>query len=86
MGKFGLIGLILAPTVGERIWGSCIIAFLLRIVVLRLGGARTVRHRLQPFFIGVFIGAIAGHVVMMGYSAYLLSQGIEEVFKWKAVP
>jgi len=80
------VGFILAPTVGGRIWGSCIIAFLLRIVVLRLGGARTVRRRLQPFFIGVFLGAVIGHLVMMGYSSYLLSQGIEEVFKWKAAP
>lgn len=64
------------------IWGSCLVAAVIRWVVVRLGSATTVRNKLQPFFVGVFLGCVAGHVLLFLHSAYLQSQGVERVFQW----
>ncbi len=68
------------------IWGSCLTAWVLRFMVLRMGGAHTVRTKLQPTFVGVFIGAVFGHMILMAHAAYLRSQGILETFNWGVSP
>jgi len=55
----------------DFVWGSCLVALVLRFAVLKLGGATTVRTKLQPLFIGVFLGAIASMVVLGVLAAYL---------------
>jgi hypothetical protein len=42
----------------NRVWGSVLLAWLLRFTVLRLGGAVTVRERLLPFAAGLIVAAI----------------------------
>lgn len=39
-------------------WGTLLIAWLIRYIVLKIGGARAVRTKLQPFFIGAFVGCV----------------------------
>ncbi len=59
---FHPVGVILGPSaILDYVWGSCLIAAVIRFSVLRLGGAVTVRQKLLPFFIGVFISAVTAH-------------------------
>ncbi len=39
-------------------WGSLLFAWAIRMLVLKTGGATAVTRKLQPFFLGVFIGCI----------------------------
>ena len=80
---FHPIGFILSTSwLAQIAWGSCLVAWTARLVVLKLGGAATVRTKLQPFFVGVFLGALAGSMVMLASAGYLQSQGVERVFRW----
>ncbi len=39
-------------------WGTLLVAWAIRYAVLKIGGARAVRSKLQPFFIGAFVGCV----------------------------
>ena len=43
-------------------WGTLLIAWAIRYAVLKIGGARAVRNKMQPFFTGVFAGCVAAIV------------------------
>jgi hypothetical protein len=80
---FHPVGILFSAThMAQLIWGSCLVAWFLRVLVLRFGGAATVRRKLQPFFVGVFVGAVIGSGLVAIHSAYLMEQGMAEVFRW----
>ena len=80
---FHPVGILVGYTsVGNMIWGSCLVAWALRMVVLHFGGAATVRKRLQPFFVGVFVGTIAAHVILMAHAAVLQARGVDQIMNW----
>lgn len=57
---FHPLGFLLAPSHlndGAN-WGTLLIAWLIRLIVLKVGGAHAVRTKLQPFFVGVFVGCL----------------------------
>lgn len=54
-----------------NLWGSLLAAWAIRFTVLKLGGAATVRNRLFPFFIGVFVAAVLAQLIFCGANAYL---------------
>jgi hypothetical protein len=54
----------------QKLWGSFLAAYLLRLTVLRLGGAATVREKLIPAAIGIFLGALVGHGLHIAGNAY----------------
>jgi hypothetical protein len=58
-------------SLGERVWGSCLVAWMIRSLVLKLGGAVTVRNKLLPFFVGVFLGAVASYMVLFALNGYI---------------
>ncbi|MBC2602541.1 DUF6785 family protein [Puniceicoccus vermicola] len=62
------------------LWGSILAAWLLRLIVVKLGGAETVRTKLLPFFAGVFIASVLALLLNAIYAAYLRSQGVEIIF------
>lgn len=71
------IGLLLAPTHlndGAN-WGTLLIAYLIRLTVLKVGGARAVREKLTPFAIGLFVGCIAGIAVFTVVNAVFSAGG-----------
>ena len=39
-------------------WGTLLTAWLIRFATLKIGGARAVRDKLLPFFIGAFAGCM----------------------------
>jgi len=64
----------------DYIWGSALAAWVVRSAVLRLGGAATVRNKLQPFFVGVFLGAAFCYALLGAHAVYLRSIGIDKIF------
>ncbi len=54
-----------------NLWGSLLAAWAIRFTVLKLGGAATVRNRLFPFFIGVFLAAVLAQALLFGVNTYL---------------
>jgi len=66
------------------IWGSCLAAWCIRLTVLKLGGASTVRDRLRPFFIGFFLAAALSQLLFSVHAGFLASSGIENVYR--AIP
>ena len=64
----------------DYIWGSALTAWAVRSIVLRLGGAATVRNKLQPVFVGVFLGAVLAYLLLGIHAAYLRSIGIDKIY------
>jgi hypothetical protein len=80
---FHPIGFMLGSTVGgfiEYVWGSLLAAWVIRFVVLKLGGAVTVREKLQPIFVGVFVGAALAYLCLGAHAVYLKSVGIDKIY------
>ncbi|NBD35732.1 MAG: hypothetical protein GVY30_07000 [Chloroflexi bacterium] len=80
---FHPIGVLLAPNwMCTIMWGSCLVAWILRLSVLKLGGAMAVREKLQPFFVGAFVGAVVGHFLHVTYAAIWIVPAGEPIFRW----
>ena len=78
---FHPIGFILASTgCLSYIWGSALTAWVIRRVVLWMGGAATIRNKLQPFFVGVLLGAVVAELLLCAHAQQLHSLGIERFF------
>jgi len=82
---FHPIGWVLGTTANtgailDYIWGSALIAWVIRGSVLWLGGGQTVRKKLQPFFIGVFLGAVIAELVIGVHGIYLRSINVQNIF------
>lgn len=54
-----------ASEMTRDLWGSLLIAYLVRLAVLRLGGAATVREKLVPAAVGLFFSALLGHAAVI---------------------
>jgi hypothetical protein len=68
---FHPIGLLVGPSdMLQNVWGSLLAAWLVRLSVLRLGGAATVRQKLVPAAVGVFLAALVGHGLYIALNAY----------------
>jgi len=78
---FHPVGVLLAGTyLSAYIWGSALTAWVIRRVTLWMGGAAVVRQRLQPFFIGVLVGAVAAELLLAIHAGWLRGQGIERIY------
>lgn len=78
---FHPIGFVLGSShMMNLLWGSCLVAWILRLVVVSLGGAAAVKTKLQPFFVGVFVAAICSMVWWGIYGTYLSRLGINIIY------
>lgn len=69
---FHPIGVIIGPMpVMDHIWGSLLVAWLVRLSVLKLGGAVTVREKLLPCFAGVFLGGVVAKAAFFVINLHL---------------
>ena len=69
---FHPIGLLVGPTwMAQEAWGSLLLAFLIRLAVLKLGGAATVREKLMPAATGIFLGGTAAYFMYAVTVSYL---------------
>jgi hypothetical protein len=78
---FHPLGFILGTTrIMDYIWGSVLVALIIRASVLWFGGAVTVREKLRPFFVGVFLGAITTFTIWGLYGLYLYNHDVERIY------
>lgn len=78
---FHPIGFILGSShMLEFVWGSALVAWAIRAVALKVGGAATVKTRLFPFFVGLFLGSVLFLLISIGYAAYLQAHGVERIY------
>lgn len=78
------LGYVLATTYFARgAWCLAFIAWLTRIIVLRIGGAHSIRKGLVPFCIGMFLACIVSVIFFDVVSMYLRAHGVIDVYnKW----
>ena len=78
---FHPIGFILGSTsFMGYVWGNALTAWVVRLTVVRLGGAATVREKLQPFFVGVFLGTCTGYLLILIHGAWLQAHGFSSLY------
>jgi len=78
------VGMLLGSTFMAHItWGSCLAAWVIRVLVVRFGGAVAVKDYLQPMAVGLFLGGLAGHLLLLLHNVWLRSRGVEQVFYWE---
>ena len=63
-----------------NVWGSCLLAWAIRLTVLKLGGAATVKNRLIPFAVGVFLAGVFMYLVMTIHGTFLLGQNVDRIY------
>lgn len=56
-------------------WGSLLVAWAIRYAVLKVGGATAVTKKLQPFFLGAFMGCVASIAMFTVVNAIAVSNG-----------
>jgi hypothetical protein len=56
-------------------WGTLLVAWAIRYTVLKVGGARAVRTKLQPFFIGAFVGCVLAVGIFTAINGHSVAQG-----------
>lgn len=64
----------------EWTWGNALVAWVIRAVVLKFGGAATVKTKLFPFFVGVFLGSVVFLVINITYAGFLQGSGVERIY------
>jgi hypothetical protein len=61
-------------------WGNLAVAWAIRLIVLKIGGATAVRHKLQPFFVGVFLAALITLLVFFAINSISVAKGASKIF------
>ncbi|NLN02790.1 MAG: hypothetical protein GX174_12935, partial [Lentisphaerae bacterium] len=61
-------------------WGNLAVAWAIRLIVLKIGGATAVRHKLQPFFVGVFLGALVTLLTFFVINSISVAQGAGKMY------
>lgn len=61
-------------------WGSLFVAWVIKWLGLKIGGPRTVRDQMTPFFGGIFVGACIGMILWDILGIVLMSQGWTKVY------
>jgi len=75
------IGYILGNTYFTyMVWGSLLVAWVVKWVALRIGGPRLVREKMTSFFAGVFVGGVGGMLFWDVVALVLLGQGVRDVY------
>ena len=79
---FHPIGVVLSSTyyMSDTAWGSVLVAWIIRSIVLRLAGAATVKNKLLPFFVGFFLAACVSVLIWDVYAFHLQSMGIDRLY------
>ena len=66
---------------GITVWFTCFVAWLIRSIVLRVGGAHTVRRGLIPFSVGMFLACIVSIIIFDIVGLYLSHVGVTDFYK-----
>jgi hypothetical protein len=75
------LGYVLATSYFARIlWFTCFAAWIVRVIVLRIGGAHSIRKGLIPFCIGMFLACVTSMILFDIVGLYLRSIGVTSVY------
>jgi hypothetical protein len=76
------LGYVLATTYFIRggMWFMCLLAWLIRLVVLRIGGAHSIRKGLIPFCVGMFLACVVSIMLFDVVGFYLRSIGVTNIY------
>lgn len=75
------LGYVLATSFfGRTMWFTAFLAWVVRSLVFRIGGAHTIRKGLVPFVVGAFLACIVSIIIFDLVGFYLRSIGITEVY------
>jgi len=78
---FHPIGFILGSShMAEGVWGSALAACAVRYVVLKFGGAATVRKKLMPFCVGMFLAVVVVSLIFTLIAIYLRAHGVDRIY------
>ena len=78
---FHPLGYVLASSFFMRmVWHLILLAWVTRLALFRVGGARVIRRGLVPFAVGMFLGCIASIVLFDVTGIILRLQGVTEVY------
>jgi len=78
---FHPLGYLMASTyLMKAIWFTMFLAWLARSLVLKIGGARSVRTGLVPFAVGMFLACVFSVVAFGVVGIYLRTQGVLDVY------
>ena len=78
---FHPIGYILAPSHFMKMcWAGIFVAWLARMILLRVGGAQSIRRGLVPFCVGMFTACIVSIVIFDVVGLYLRFHGVVDVY------
>lgn len=79
---FHPVGFVLGPShMMGFVWGSFLVAWALRLIFVKFGGAEAVRTLLQPFFVGVFVAAILSMFWWGIYGSYAVATGTTVIYQ-----
>jgi hypothetical protein len=68
---FHPVGILVGPsTMMGQVWGSLLLAGVIRWAVLKIGGASAVRTKLMPVAVGIFVMALIAYAVSFGVNGY----------------
>ena len=75
------LGYVLANTgFIASVWGSLLVAWIVKFAALKLGGPRLIRESLTPLFAGLFVGGLAGIVFWDLVAMFVLLIGGSDVY------
>ena len=75
------LGYVLASTYFMKaLWIYFLLAWAARLILFRLGGAQSIRHKLVPFCVGGFLGCIVSIAFWDLVGMLLRLQGVTEVY------
>gem|GEM_PF-334096 len=65
---------------GYVFWFTCLLAWIIRFVTLRIGGAHSIRRGLVPFSVGMFLACIASIIIFEIVGLYFQAHGMTTVY------
>ncbi|HOF89041.1 MAG TPA: hypothetical protein PLZ36_13205, partial [Armatimonadota bacterium] len=75
------LGYVLATSYFARtVWFTCFVAWAVRVIVLRIGGAHSIRRGLIPFCVGMFLACVTSMILFDLVGLYLRAIGITAVY------
>jgi hypothetical protein len=76
------LGYVLAPSyfMGS-FWFCALLAWLIRVLLLRIGGARSIREGLMPFCLGMFLACVSSIVIFELVGIYMRMHGVMNIYK-----
>jgi len=68
------------PWFGYCLWLTCFLAWLVRVITLRIGGSHSIRRGLVPFSIGMFLACITSIIIFEIVGFYYQAHGMTQVY------